>query len=385
MRKMMKRIYYFIGIFTVSLLLGSCSSSKKMMQRGDYYAATMESIRQLRSSPDSKKQQETLLQAYRLMKENSLRKINNTMELNNPNKYGITADEYLALNRIADAIYTCPKALELIPQPDQYSRELGDILPRAAEEAYRLGESQLRLNTIQSARQAYQSFVKANEYVGGYRDVDDRIAEALLMATFKITVRKPVTPRNFQLSSDFFYNNLMAAMSQASSLNFVRFYSVEEAGRKRLTRPGHFIELEFIDFSVGNMRETKSTVELKRDSVLVGTTTVGGRSQSVYGTVKADFTSFRREVVAEGVLSVKIVNAANNRVEEHRNFPGKFVWFNEWANYQGDERALTDNQKRMAKTEPVMPPPQQDLFIEFTKPIFDQTVRFVTNYYTGFK
>ena len=33
----------------------------------------------------------------------------------------------------------------------------------------------------------------------------------------------------------------------------------------------------------------------------------------------------------------------------------------------------------------MMPPPQQDLFIEFTKPIFDQTVRFVTNYYTGFK
>ena len=186
-------------------------------------------------------------------------------------------------------------------------------------------------------------------------------------------------------NDDFFYNNLMAQMSKAAATGFVRFYSEEQAAGEQLRQPDHYLVLDFNEFSVGNMRESKSTVELKRDSVIVGTTTVNGRNQNVYGTVKADFTSNKREVISQGSLSVKIINAANRRVEENRNFPGKYVWVNEWASFNGDERALTDAQKKTTKAEPVMPPPQQDLFIEFTKPIFDQTVRFVNTFYSKYK
>jgi len=372
-------------IFSATLFFSSCNSSKKTLQRGEYYSAVMESVKQLRSSPDSKKQQQVLLEAYPLAKENSLRKIKNAMDLNYLNKYGVAVEEYIALNRLADAIYTCPGALKMIPQPTQYSRELGDVLPKAAEESYNLGERQLQLNTIQGAREAYKHFAKANEYVKGYRNVNDKINEALEMATLKVIVEKPVTPKNFQLTADFFYNNLMSQMTRTTANSFVRFFSEEEASRERLNRPDQYLLLEFEEFTVGAMRESKSTVELKRDSVIVGTTPVNGKNQNVYGTVKAELTTFRREVISEGVLSVKIINAANSRVEEHKNFPGKFVWFNEWATYKGDDRALTDKQKKLTNTEPVMPPPQQDLFVEFTKPIFDQTVTFVKNFYNKYK
>jgi len=377
----MKIASTFLCFITI-LFFSSCSTSKKSLQRGEYYSAVMEAVKQLRSSPDNKKQKQVLLQAYPFVIENGLRKIKNAMDMNAPNKYGIAADEYLSLNRIADAIYTCPGALRVIPQPAQYSRELGDMLPKAAEESYNLGVRQLNLNTFKSAREAYQHFVKANQYVKGYRDVNDKMNEALDMATVKVIVEKPLTPNNFQLTADFFYNNLMSQMSKVTANRYVRIFSEEEASRERLTRPDQFLVLEFEEFVVGAMRESKSTVELKRDSVVVGTTKVNGKDQKVYGTVKAELTTFRREVISQGILSVKIINVANNRVEEHKNFPGKFTWFNEWATYKGDERALTDKQKKMTNTEPVMPPPQQDLFIEFTKPIFDQTVTFVKNYYS---
>ena len=375
----MKRMKYVIWILMAVVLFAGCGSSKKMLQHGDYYASTMEAIKQLRSSPDSKKQQDVLLQAYPLLIENSMRKINNAMEVNYSNKYGIAVAEYRELNKIADAIYTCPKALQLIPQPAQYNRELAETLPKAAEESYQLGERKLRLQTVQGAREAYQHFLKANQYVNGYRDVNEKIAEALEMATLKVVVKKPVTPQAYQLTSDFFYNNLMAQMSQTN--NFVRFFTEEQARRERLTQPDHYLALEFDEFSVGNMIESRNTVELNRDSVLVGTTTVDGKSHKVYGKVKAEFTTFKREVIAQGTLSVKIIQAANNRIEQHQKFPGKFTWVNQWATYKGDERALTDAQKKMTKSEPAMPPPQQDLFVEFTKPIFDQTVKFVKNYY----
>lgn len=378
----MKRVSYLLFLFVAVFLCVKCSSSKKALQHGDYFKASMGAIKSLQSNPNSKKSMEVLLQSYPLAKENSLRKIQNAMDANVVNKYSIAADEYLALNAIADAIYSCPKAMELFPQPEQFSKELGQILPLAAEEAYNLGEHLLQLNSIKDSREAYFQFEKAGMYMPNYKDVEDKIQDALFAATLKVVVQKPITPKKYQLSADFFYNNLMAQILKKTENQFIRFYTYEEARKERLNNPDQYLVLSFEDFAVGNLRESKSTSEVTRDSVLVGTTTVNGKEQNVYGTVKANLVVNRREVISEGVLSAKIVNAVNNRVEEHRNFPGKFVWVNEWASYKGDERALSKEQLQMTKTEPVMPPPQQDLFIEFTKPIFDQVVSFTRSYYT---
>jgi len=377
----MKKTNYYIWILSTIVLFSGCSSSKKALQHGDYYRAVLEAVNQLRSSPNNKKSQDVLVQAYPLAKENGLRTIKNAMAANLPNKYSVSADEYLALNEIADAIYTCPKALQLIPYPEQFSSEMGEIMPFAAKEAYDLGVKQLGLNTIQGARQAYNHFTKADLYVEGYRDVKDKIEEALFLAIFKVVVQKPVTPQNYQLTADYFYTNLMSQMTQATKNGFIRFYTEEEARNEGLTGPDQYMALDFADFTVGAMRETKNSSEVTRDSVLIEAT-INGVKQNVYTKVKATLTNYRREVISQGTLTARIINAANNRVEEQRNFPGKFVWYNEWASFNGDERALTEQQKKKTKTEPIMPPPQQDLFIEFTKPILTQTVTFVKNYYS---
>jgi len=177
----------------------------------------------------------------------------------------------------------------------------------------------------------------------------------------------------------------MSRLSGMASNRFIRFYSPEEALSEQLQTPDQYLVLDFDDFLVGNVRETKSSTQLSRDSVLVGTTTVNGRQQNVYGTVKATFEVYRREVTAQGSLSVRVILAANNRVEAHRSLPSKYVWVNEWATYKGDERALTDKEKRMSNAKPMNPPPQQELFVEFAKSIFDQTVSFVRNHYSKYK
>lgn len=377
----MKRYTIYLCLISALLFATGCTSSKKVLQRGDYYKSAMMAVEQLRSSPNNKRAQEVLLQAYPLAKSNSLRIIQKSLASSTQNRYSVAADEYIALENLTEAIYHCPKALELIPGPEEFGRQLNEILPLAAEEAYSLGVNQFRLGTIESARDAYNNFVKADEYAEGYRDVKNKIEESLYAATFKVIVEKPVTPKTYQLTADFFYDNLMAKISQLSKNRFLRFYTYEEARNEGLTTPDHYLILDFQEFTTGNMAESKNTIEVKRDSVLVGTTTVNGKEHDVYGTVKASFTTNRREVVSEGILSAQIIEAVNNRILQNRNFPGKFVWINEWAGYKGDERALDEKQKKMAATEPAMPPPRQTLFVEFTKPIFDQTVSFVNSYY----
>lgn len=378
----MKRTLCIYASAIALIFIVSCSTGKKALQKGDYYKATMESVNRLRSKPDNKKAQQVLLQSYPLAKDAVMRNIQNAIDENRADKYAIMVREYMALNELANSIYTCPKALQIIPSPNQYYTELKNAKDLAAAEAYNLGTFALSQNTIQKAREAYFHFKDADNYVKGYKNVTAKIEEALFLATLKVIVSKPVTSTKYQLSADFFYDNLMAQMSKATSNNFIRFYTYQEAKNENLKQPDQLIILDFNDFSVGNIRESKNTNEISKDSVLVGTTKINGENKNVYGTVKAYFTVFRREVISAGSLNVRIIDAYNNRTLENKNFQGSYTWYNEWATYKGDERALTDKQFKITNnSDAIMPPPNQDLFIEFTKPIFDQTVSFVRSYY----
>ena len=378
----MKKTLYIYATIIVAIFIVSCSTGKKALQKGDYYKATMEAVNRLRSAPDNKKAQQVLLQSYPLANSNIMRNIQNVLDENRIDKYAVIVREYMSLNELANSIYACPKALQLIPSPNQYYTELKNAKDLAAAEAYNLGTFALSQNTIQKAREAYFHFKDADNYVNGYKDVADKLQESLFLATLKVVVSKPITSMKYQLSADFFYDNLMAQMSKVTSNKFIRFYTYQEAKNENLKQADQYLVLDFNDFTVGNMRESKNTTEISKDSVLVGITKVNGVNQNVYGTVKANFTVFRREVLSAGILNVRIVDAFNNRTLENKNFTGQFVWFNEWATYKGDERALTDKQIKMTNnSDVIMPPPHQDMFIEFTKPIFDQTVSFVRNYY----
>jgi hypothetical protein len=57
------------------------------------------------------------------------------------------------------------------------------------------------------------------------------------------------------------------------------------------------------------------------------------------------------------------------------------VWFTEWGSFNGDERALSKDQLALCDKRPAPPPPPQDLFVEFTKPIYNQVTPFLKDFY----
>ena len=280
--------------------------------------------------------------------------------------------------------YTCPKAYELIPHPTEYVAELSNAKQMAAEQAYNMGVKALNYNTVEQARIGYQHFIKANSYVNGYKDVIDKIDEARYEATLRVIVQKPYTSNKYQYSADFFYVNLLAEMSKRTKNRFVRFYSEEEAADANMKNPHQYIVLNFEDFSVGNILETINTKDVSRDSVIVGTVKVDGKTYNSYNTVKAKLTTKRQEISSGGVLSLRIIDAQTNRELQLKNFSGKYVWATESASFQGDDRALTAEQKKMCEKKAMLPPPQQDLFVEFTKPIYTQAVSFVQSAYSRY-
>jgi len=169
-------------------------------------------------------------------------------------------------------------------------------------------------------------------------------------------------------------------MNKSNQRRYVHFYTPEEAKNDGMNEPHQYIALDFIDFTVGNIRESKSSQDIKRDSVPVEVE-ISGKKTTGYITAKANFTTFKREIISAGKLRVQIIEANSKRVADQRTFDGSYVWTSVWGSYTGDDRALSAEQKKIAQQQPKLPPPNQDLFVEFTKPIFTQVVNYIQSAY----
>ena len=179
----MKKVYHLLFSLLVVLIVSSCSSGNKAYKKGDYFKACQESIDRLRSNPKNEKAAYVLTSSYPLAQQTAERTIQNAELANQIDKYDVIVYQYERLNQLANDIYRCPKALELIPRPKEYVTELGAVKKLAAEQSYNLGLRALDDNTMDQARVAYQYFQNANRYVPGYKDVLRKLEDARKVAS----------------------------------------------------------------------------------------------------------------------------------------------------------------------------------------------------------
>ena len=358
----------------------SCSTGKKALQQGNYTQAVIQAVERLRENPDSKKAKTTLKQAYPLALQTLQVEIGQLMRSNDPFKYGEVVHRFEAIQTMADEIRRCPPAMQLLGTPETFPEDLAEARLKAAPEAYEAAIKLLREGNRDAAREAFYLFQDADRYVSNYRDVRQKIEEARSIATLKVVVEQIPVPGRYQISSVFFYNQVFGFLNEGIRKEFITFYSPEEA--KKLPYVDEILVMEFYDFTVGNTRDSESQKEMtSKDSVKVGSATLDGKKVDVFDRVKAKYTVHKREISSSGQLKAQILDARTKKVLSQRLIPGTFTWVNEWASYNGDERALTPEQKEMCKRKSQLPPPTQDLFLEFTKPIFDQLKGFIRSWY----
>jgi len=360
----------------------SCSSGKKAFERGDYFNATLQAVNRLRSNPNSEKALQAVKDSYPMSLTWFQGKVDYALSTNSPFKYSEVVDFYEKMNRLSDEISRCPAAMNFFPKLNYYTSELAQTRKLAAEEQYQAGLVNEKINTRLAWKNAYLNFQQTDRFVPGYKDVKRRMDEAKYNATLRVVVEQITVPRKYQLSSDFFLNQIIETLMKYRPNEFVEYYSPEAADNAKIKNPDQLLKMSFDEFVIGQIYDKESVHELRRDSVEVGTVTLAdGKKVKAYNTVKAKLTVYRRELISNGVLDVTIVDLSNNSVVSQRKFPGQFVWFVEWGSFNGDERALNDKQFAICKRKPSSPPGSQDLFIEFTKPIFNQVTPFLKSFY----
>jgi hypothetical protein len=359
----------FLALFLVPLILFGCSSGKKALQKGNYYAALTKAVERLKSNPSHKNATKVIENGYPMALQWWQEEIDQTLSSNQEFKWEYTVVIMLQVNSLDKLIRSTPAARQIIPTTKSYGNELNMAMERAAINRYDAGILLLNENSNQAARQAYEHFHKANQYFPGYKDVHQKMQVAKQMATIKVVVEAiTVRTRNYQLSSEFFYDQVFEYLYQNfSPESFVAFYSPAEAENLQIERPDFIVNMEFYDFSVGNLvRNEKEENLVKRVKVPVNDTT------EVSKTYRAKLKTFTDEVISGGRLEYRVTDFNTNQLIRNELIPGSFTWINRYAIFAGDAEALTDEQFALTQNRALPLPPNQELFIEFTRPIYDR-------------
>jgi hypothetical protein len=372
-----KNLVFIISIVT-TLLIQACSSGQKLLEKGAYDRAVYSAVDRLKSNSTNKKAINTLREAYDLATNRHLQRIKELKLVTTSFKWEAIAEEYSALNNLATIIGNCPACMKVVPSTKKYITELDDARYYAAEDRYNEGKKTLAIGTREAARNAYEHFDQADKLFFGFKDVKKQLDDAYWAAVLKVVVEPVRVNSNlYKLSNDYFQNKIHEFMFQYEDRSFIKFYSPAEAQKAKI-KPHQFLYLSFDDFIVGQTYVKEKVQEVKKDSVKIGETRL---KQAIYGTVKAQLITFEKSITSSGLLDLTIVDAATGRLLSQEKMPGTFVWLDSWGTYKGDDRALTREEIILCNRKETMPPPPQALFLEFTKPIYNQVVAKINTFY----
>lgn len=374
----------YLALASIIFIISCSKSGTKALEKGNYYEAVLQSVEKLKKDTDNSKALEVLPVAYRNAQEEFTRDIARARNANQQFRWETILDYYNKLNKMQEVIERCT-ACRRIVSPQTYFKETEEARDNAAAERYVLGNDILRRNNVSKldARAAFDHFEKITIFAPNYKDARNRMEEALELGSVHVVVEQPkINSRLYQYSNEYFQGKVEEFLRTNRRINkFIRFYSPEEAKTVKL-KPDQVVRLEIIDFVVGetNISTDRQNVT-SRDSVKTGEATINGKKVPVYGKVNATIIKSRKAVRSRGLLSMEIFDYQTNKTLLREEIPGEFTWVNEWASFNGDERALTTSELNMTRNREQLPPPPQQLFIEFTKPIYDQVTSRIRRFY----
>jgi len=428
-----------ILIILIGTLLGACASSKKYLQRGNYDAAIKLAVKKLRKKPTKEKEILILEKAYTKANNKNNERLDFIKLEGNPNIWDEVYQIYNSM-KIRQSLVNEVLPLQIIstgrmvqfPRVN-YDEEIINAKKKAAEYFYTHANQLLAKGDRDNAKRAYLEFKKVKAFYSDYMDVDEKLKESKYLATLKVIAEPiPMHSQTFSLSNEFFDNKINEFLANMPSSEFVRFYTVNEAKTVGLENPSHVLKIRFDDFVVGQLIMKEKETQESKDNVIMGVrdgnqiktgtekikichkalnkadatmtisvrdwgnhsshsdylgpcgTTPTSSMEVMYGTAKATLKLTTKTLVSKGLLDFKIIDFQSDKVLTQSKFPGEFAWTNQYGSYNGDIRALSSNQQKAVKANELPPPPPQDLFIEFTKPIYDQLTNKVRTFYKNY-
>jgi hypothetical protein len=177
-----------------------------------------------------------------------------------------------------------------------------------------------------------------------------------------------------------FQNNILRTLAYSMNHNFVKFYSGWEASNANI-HPDQILELNLSRIAIGQPYDKRNIREVSKEVVVKETVYKPDSVIKQYGTVRAKITTTQRTLVSEGDLLITIRDPKGTVVWNDR-FTGQYNWNTSFANYTGDERALSDSDRSSLNGTDQEIPSQETIMQELFKKIQSDLSGRLQNYYS---
>jgi len=376
---------YLLVFMSSVMLLSACSTGMKSLQKGNYYDAIMKAASRLSSDPENRKATHVIEEGYPMAITYYQEEIDQILTSNDPFRWKQTLGIMQTVNRMSDEIRRIPAARKLVPTIKTYTSEMADVQNRAAQELYDAGMVELNRKTRESAKQAYFYFLDADGLIRGFKDTNQKIRESKDLATLKVVLEQIPVNGKFEYSAQFFYDNVFQMLNQRFQENdFVHFFSPEHAEKNKLKYPDMVLRMGFYDFFIDRPQHFEEERELsgqveEKYQVKITKDSTATRTRMV--TKKGRIKIVTDQVASGGLLELKTVEFQSQKIVFTDKIPGQYQWQNKYGVFVGDKEVLDNNLSNIVNNKVMMPPAPQDMFVLFTKPIFDQLADKLTNYF----
>jgi len=219
---------HILLIFAITVILSGCGSSKKQLEKGNYDAAIVTAVRELRRDADNEKQVAILERSFNVVNEQDNERIKFLKMEGRPQNWDEIYQIYKRMNDRQSLVRT---VLPLnsggrtinFPYVD-YMAEMIAAKKKSADYYFAHGNELMKAGLKDSYRQAYYEYVRAKEYVGDYEGIDLKIEDSKYLGMSRVFVAlQNTTPIKFPRD---FEEDLLSVDIQALNSEWVEFHTL---------------------------------------------------------------------------------------------------------------------------------------------------------------
>ena len=364
---MKSKIYILISLM-FSATLFSCKTVSKLYDKGNYDEAVELAANKLQKDPNDVKLISMIQDAYQYALTDHENKIRRNNESTNELKWEWLYNEYTALQKMYNAINKVPEINNII-QPTDYSSYIATYSDKAAEVRYSRGLSLMNGYNKKNFQDAYNEFKTALKFRPNDRDAIVKMDEAYQNAVTNIIILPLQQPWNYNYSTynnnninygaQNFENELLHNLQFYGRNNFVKFYNDWDARRDNI-RVDEVLDTRLNTMDIGRYVDNRSTRKVTKEVVIREIVYKPDSIVKVYGTVTAEITTTKRQMISQGNMQVSLRDA-DGRWLWNDNFWSTNRWETEFATYTGDERALSDTDRQLINRRTQLPPPENEI------------------------
>ncbi|MET0393589.1 MAG: hypothetical protein ABW019_10635 [Chitinophagaceae bacterium] len=355
------KLYTVILIFSGTFFL-SCKTAQKLYEKGQYDEAVELAAKKLAKKPNDASLLDILQNAYRFAVEDHETRIRNYSGSSSDLRWESIYREYLDLQRLYTAIRKSPAVYDIV-QPADYSSYITTYKEEAANARFERGLSLMNDQTKNSYKAAYAEFQKALALKPGDLSIRQKMDEAYASAVTNVVIM-PLTRQGFQYTSydfdqDNFNRDIVRYLGNNTSNQFIRYYSPAEAAGYNL-RTDNIVDMRFSDVNIGRYRDQRTVREVSKQIVTKETVYKPDSIVKEYTTVKAKITVTTRTLRADGLLQATVRNY-NDQWVWSDTYRGDYNWSATFASFTGDQRALSDEDKKLVSGKEQWPPSNSEI------------------------